>query len=336
MFRLHIGSRIIKTALSIFITAMVCELLDWPPVFAVITAIVTVEPTVADSIRKGIVRFPASAIGSFFAVIFIDLFGNSPITYMLAGTLTIITCFKLRLHAGLLVATITSVAMVEVIQDHYFLSFLIRLGTTTVGLTVSTIVNLAVFPPNYKGKIESSFQKVQMQLGETVQLVFQRILMKSVEDETIHQKMENLNQAFVKLETFVRFQLEEMKYHPLWAHKKNKYAVSETKLKPLRLIHYHLENLVNTPLHAVPWNEKEREHLMHVVEHLGESLKSGEFNEQKHQQQFSQMMALFWEDNEEITKNHDKHPTNFPPELIILYELLSIEGLVKDYFQNVE
>src|SRR5690625_4862712 len=88
------------------------------------------------------VRFPASAIGSFYAVLFIALFGNSPITYTLAASLTIITCFRLRLHAGLLVATITAVAMIEVVYDNYFMSFLIRLGTTTIGIVVSTLVNM--------------------------------------------------------------------------------------------------------------------------------------------------------------------------------------------------
>src|SRR5690625_313226 len=93
------GSRILKTAIAIFITAWVCELLNWPPVFAVITAVVTVEPTVSDSIRKGIVRFPASAIGSAYAVLFIYLFGNAPITYTLAAFFTIATCYRLKLHA---------------------------------------------------------------------------------------------------------------------------------------------------------------------------------------------------------------------------------------------
>src|SRR5690625_6201817 len=116
------GSRIVKTAVAIFLTAFICNLIGWPPVFAVITAIVTLEPTVADSVKKGIVRFPASAIGSFYAVLFIALFGNSPITYTLAATLTIITCYRLKLHAGLLVATITAVAMIEVIYDNYLRS----------------------------------------------------------------------------------------------------------------------------------------------------------------------------------------------------------------------
>ena len=85
------GNRIVKTALAVFLTAFICQLIGWPPVFAVITAIVTLEPTVSDSIKKGIVRFPASAIGSFYAVLFIALFHTSPITYTLAAALTIIT-----------------------------------------------------------------------------------------------------------------------------------------------------------------------------------------------------------------------------------------------------
>ena len=133
-----LGNRIVKTAVAVFITAFVCNMIGWPPVFAVITAIVTLEPTVTDSIKKGMVRFPASAIGSFYAVLFISLFGNSAITYTLAATLTILTCYRLKLHAGLLVATITAVAMVEVVYDNYLLSFFIRLGTTTIGLVVST------------------------------------------------------------------------------------------------------------------------------------------------------------------------------------------------------
>src|SRR5699024_5150848 len=120
------GNRIVKTAVAVFLTALVCHLIGWPPVFAVITAIVTLEPTVSDSIKKGIIRFPASAIGSFYAVLFISIFGNSPITYTLAASLTIITCYRLNLHAGLLVATITAVAMIEVVYDNFLLSFFIR------------------------------------------------------------------------------------------------------------------------------------------------------------------------------------------------------------------
>ena len=66
------GNRVIKTGVAVLLTAWICDLLEWPAVFAVITAIVTIEPTVSDSIKKGIVRFPVSAIDSAYAVTFIS------------------------------------------------------------------------------------------------------------------------------------------------------------------------------------------------------------------------------------------------------------------------
>lgn len=152
------GSRVLKTGIAIFITAWICEWIGWPPVFAVITAIVTVEPTVAQSIKKGIIRFPASAIGSFYAVLFITLFGHSALTYACAAVFTIVTTYRFKLFDGLLVATLTSVAMIEVIHDNFMASFFIRLGTTTIGLAVSTLVNMFLMPPNYQSSITNKLK----------------------------------------------------------------------------------------------------------------------------------------------------------------------------------
>src|SRR5699024_1218725 len=186
-----------------------CQLIGWPPVFAVITAIVTLEPTVSDSIKKGIVRFPASAIGSFFAVLFIFLFGNSPVTFTLAATLTIITCYRLKLHDGLLVATITAVAMVEVVYDNYFMSFFIRLGTTTIGITVSTLVNLLILPPNFMKDIQKNLRNIYYELGNTLLSLLQP------DDRLAETKIEEVNNLIVKTEQLVRYEISEVEYFRL-------------------------------------------------------------------------------------------------------------------------
>nr|MCG0057218.1 aromatic acid exporter family protein [Escherichia coli] len=76
------------------------------------------EPTAADSIKKAFIRFPASAIGAAFAMLYTFLLGVTPLTYMLVAVSTIISCSKLRLHAGTLVATLTGVAMLTIVHDH--------------------------------------------------------------------------------------------------------------------------------------------------------------------------------------------------------------------------
>ena len=55
-----VGGRILKTGLAAFLTAWICDALGLPVLFAVITAIVTVEPTASDSIKKGHHTFSSS------------------------------------------------------------------------------------------------------------------------------------------------------------------------------------------------------------------------------------------------------------------------------------
>ncbi|WP_373893260.1 aromatic acid exporter family protein [Virgibacillus natechei] len=331
-----VGSRVVKTGVAIFLTAWICELLGWPPVFAVITAIVTIEPTVSDSIKKGLVRFPASAIGSAYAVLFIAIFGNSPLTYTLAAVFTIATCFRLKLHAGLLVATLTAVAMVEVIHSNYLISFFIRLGTTTVGLLVSTVVNMFVFPPDYTEDIMKNIRAMSKRTGKIVDIVFRDILDDKHDQDTLEKDMvDQLDKKIIQTETLIRFQKEEAKYHPLVGSEKHQFDHAQKQMAQLRLIHYHLDNLINTPLKTNNWSKEERAIILHAVTELTKALENElHYNPTKHQQELRQLTEIFWEDNEEITRSSKQYPTNFPPELIILYELLSIYNLVTKFYKE--
>ncbi|WP_301107448.1 aromatic acid exporter family protein [Sporosarcina sp.] len=335
-FQFH-GSRIIKTGLAIFLTAVICEWFNWPPVFAVITAIVTIEPTVSDSIKKGIVRFPASAIGSAFAVFFIALFGNSPITYTLAAVCTILVCYRLKLHAGLLVATLTAVAMVEVIHSNYLIAFFIRLGTTTTGLLVSTAVNMLVFPPNYSKAIAENIQRIGERAGGMLEQTFRTILYDSNANHGTEQAiLDQLTNEIRKTETLIYFQRDESKLHLLAGGNKEALHMAEKQLVFLHKLEYHVGTLLQMPLSTISWTTAERDLIMQAVTELADDLKSSrDYDSVKHQQQLKNITDLFWEDNEELTKNNEIHPTQFPPELIILYELVAIYNLV-DQFYHVE
>ena len=71
-----IGARTLKTGLATFLTALFCMLLNLNPIFAILTAVVTIEPTAKASIKKGYKRLPATVIGALLAVIFTYLFGD--------------------------------------------------------------------------------------------------------------------------------------------------------------------------------------------------------------------------------------------------------------------
>lgn len=331
------GSRIIKTGVAIFLTAWICELLGWPPVFAVITAIVTIEPTVSASIKKGIVRFPASAIGSAYAVIFISLFGNSPITYTLAAVLTIATCFKLKLHAGLLVATLTSVAMIEVIHEDFFTSFLIRLGTTTIGLVVSTVVNMFVLPPDYREDIAHNVEKNAKLTANVMKEIYTDILVGKANNKSeLFELLTTLEKEIKINNTLIHFQKDESKLHPLVANEKAVFQRIENKAKLLQRMHDDLDNLLLTPIHNLNWSEEEKEIIRAAVNELAESLMlESKFDRQTHHENQLHITKIFWEDNASITTSNQSHPTKFPPELILLYELLSFYDLVEQFYRKV-
>lgn len=329
------GTRVMKTGVAIFLTAFFCDLLNWPPVFAVITAIVTLEPTVSDSIKKGIVRLPASAIGSAYAVLFIALFGNSPITYTLAAVFTIVTCFRLKLHAGLLVATLTSVAMVEVIHGNYFLAFFIRLGTTTIGLLVSTFVNLFILPPDFMKEINENIHHICESTGSSIQRVFEEKLASNLfHREEVSQLVNELDKKIHRTETLIRFQKDEAKLHPFVGSKQSEFEKMQEKIKQLRFMHYHITNLLNTPLTAISFSKNGNNQILRAVHLLANSMKvDTNYNTIAHQKQLKILMELFKQE-EDLIANNIREETLLPPKLILLYELLSLYNLVSYFYDD--
>lgn len=330
-----IGNRVIKTGVSVFVTAVICVWLNWPPVFAVITAIVTIEPTISDSIKKGIVRFPASAIGSAYAVIFIALFGNSPITYTLAAVFTIWTCYKLQLHAGLLVATLTAVAMVEVINSNYLIHFFIRLGTTTTGLLVSTIVNILIYPPDYSDDIAGNIRHIGKRTGSILEETVGNILYNKPEDRKADQtSIRKLHKKIKRTEELIRFQNDEAQLHPLIKSNKGTYRTAKKRMAFLHTLHYHLDNLIYMPINKISWSSSERDIIMESVSELANVLqRPTHYHTDMHQRQLKQITDLFWEGSEEVTEGDGTNPTKFPPEFVILYELVSIFNLVDGFYK---
>ncbi|TFB24258.1 aromatic acid exporter family protein [Filobacillus milosensis] len=330
-----VGSRVIKTGLAIFITALICEWLGWPPVFAVITAIVTIEPTVSQSIKKGIVRFPASAIGSFFAVLFISFFGHSAITYALAAVFTIITTYRLKLYSGLLVATLTSVAMIEVIHTNVIMSFFIRLGTTTIGLLVSTLVNMFVLPPDYKKDIKTKLNSIAERTGLAVEQIFHQYLINDLDKQTCQINLDELDQKVHKIESLIQFQKDESKYHPLTVTEQEEFEYTEKQLVRIKLIIYHMDNILNTPLTELSLTALEREMILESVQELAYSMRQNTpFDLESHRLKLKQLMELYWEDSDKLRQYRQEYTTTFPAEIIVLYELVSIFYLVENYYKE--
>lgn len=323
------GHRIIKTTVAVFVTAYICVLLEWPPVFAVITAIVTLEPSIKDSVKKGLVRFPASAIGSFYAVLFISLFGNSPLTYTLAASLTILTCYQLRLHAGLLVATITAVAMVEVVYDNYLLSFFIRLGTTTTGIVVSTLVNIFILPPDYTKQIQQNIRQIYHHTGE----MLMKFTNKQATQSQTKQAVERIARKIQKTESLIGFQTDQSAFQPFIISKNEQIQHVTRELHRLKLVQYHLSNLAELSMQQLTFSEENWHTIEQAIHQLAchfQGNKKISIDEQD--KNLRALLDLFWKSPHPAFKKED---SELPHELTLLYEMVTLYYISKQRNQTL-
>lgn len=332
--RKFVGGRIFKTGLAVLITAAICELLDWPAMFAVITAIVTIEPTAEDSIKKAFIRFPASAIGAGFAVLFTYLFGDSPISYTLVSLCTIIACTKLKLHDGLIIATLTGVAMITTVHDEYLSSFFIRLGTTSTGLIVSSIINMLVIPPNYSASITTGFQTLLSNTGKLFLLRGENL--SPQHEREIVEKFEKLLNELERIKRLYHYQQQEWKYHRFHREQFREMTYFSKKLALLEQMIFHIGNLIFIPFHQMELNREKEEYLLSAFKSINRILNDPSLSIHIEEEMLLTKLATWFAEQKtqmNIKETHSEQEPVLKLEIGLLFELISIFDIIKELQQ---
>jgi uncharacterized membrane protein YgaE (UPF0421/DUF939 family) len=323
------GARLIKTGVAVFLTASICYVFELPVVFAVVIAIVTIEPTASDSIRKGIVRFPAALIGAGLAMTFTYWFGQSPLTYTLATVFTIFICIRCKLEAGALIATITAVAMISVTYDHYFLNFVERVGTTTIGLVISTLVNFFLLPARFSETIK---QRNHQLFSETATLLKKRtselILMKKPVSKQCQKEYQRITSELAKSFQLCHYQREEWKYHRHSTAELREFIFEKKKLEYLQQIHYYLGHIVSVHIYDDHFHNSDL--LLETIDSTVAVLKSsGNEIPKEHLQNINDLDKRFWDINDEQHPLAKKFHHHFTSETMILFVILSIHDVLE-------
>lgn len=327
-----LGSRTLKTGISVFVTAFICLLFNLPVTFAVITAIVTIENTAADSIKKALVRFPASAIGALLAALSFGILGQNALTFALAATLTIAVCYRLKLYDGILVATITAVAMIPDFDSHYIASFFSRLGTTSIGIVVSSLVNFFLLPPDYSKMIYKNVEELFCRAADILDHTLQTCMDKQSEESRRMQR--TYRQLTFKLEKtyqLSQFQREEWKYHKHSKQDMQAFQYAQKKLNTLQQIVYHLGNLQYVNLNVNAFSKDEKSLILSIISSMAEILRTP--SHEMTDEHFKQIEALdkeFWHWKEEHIEQNSKYRHHFPPQTIVIYELLCLHDVLEE------
>jgi len=333
-----VGGRVIKTGIAVFFTVLVCECFNIPTIFAVITAIVTIEPTATDSIKKGLVRFPASTIGSAYAMTFTFSLGHQALSYALAAMFTIVTCQKLKLHAGTLVATLTAVAMIPITPDHYLTAFLIRLATTSTGIIVSILVNFFILPPHYVKTISGCTEELFVKTANIMEEWLTALIEGSVLNKKTTHNLSNLTLLLHKAVQFVQYEQKDWKYHRHTKQEMRSFLLVQKQLHVLQQIIYHIDNLARAPIETCHWSQNEQEILQRTIHSIIFILRnhSNEIGEE-HFKLIDQLDKQFWNYKNDLGYcKPSQYHHHFSSESIILFEVLSIHDMLEELKQICE
>jgi uncharacterized membrane protein YgaE (UPF0421/DUF939 family) len=239
------GKRILKTAVSVFLTAFVCQWLGWPVIFAVIAAIVSIEPTVNSSIKKGIIRLPAAAIGAAFAMLFDYLFGQVPLSFALSALFTIYVCHLLRWDDAIIIATLTSVAMISITYDHFLLSFFTRIGTTAIGIIISTIVNYFLLPPNFTKQILYYYENLATETHELLTDILNFQLNQEGNRQILQVRLSHYMKGIERTSKMIAYQREEQRYRREKFHESGQLNILQQKVDLFQKLSFHIGDILS-------------------------------------------------------------------------------------------
>lgn len=330
--RRFIGGRLIKTGIAVLLTAFICGIFDLPQAFAVITAIVTLEPTAAASIRKGAQRLPATVIGAALAMLTVYLFGPTPITYMIASVLTLYFCNMLRLRDGMLVATITAVAMIPTASDHYFLTFVERVGTTFIGLAISTVINLTILPPKFSSLLAEQNRKMFVETAEIFELRLEEVMNGRRPSAQVMDKYHQLENDLERAIQLSYYQQEEWKYHKKKDTEARRFTREQRQLHFLERISYHINRLFNFETDDCTFTKEEVQLIGDIIPAMSQTIHH--FGERISDEQFRLIERLdrcFWKKRQHASRpNIKKYHHHFSTDVIIIFALLSIHDVLEE------
>lgn len=155
----HIGSRNIKTALSV----LVC-LVFWPnSLFAAIASVICVQDTVENSLNIGINRLVGTLLGGILGVIFLYITNGLhlqnvlPLVVSIGVSLIIYICNLIKKPSACSISSITlmSILVSQSYNDPLVYSIQ-RTVETAFGVIVAILINKYIHPPKEKNTIDET------------------------------------------------------------------------------------------------------------------------------------------------------------------------------------
>lgn len=159
MPKIRIGMRIWKTVIAVFLCAVMGMIFDIHPFYSMIAAVLCMQATTSESIKKGIIRCVGTFIGGAAAVLILLVIDYTPLVpFSLLYYVLISLCIAPVIYLTVLMnhessAFIACVVFLSIVLSHlevenHYLFAVSRMLETIAGILTAVIVNRTIKSPD--------------------------------------------------------------------------------------------------------------------------------------------------------------------------------------------
>lgn len=146
-----IGSRTLKTGIAVSLSIAIAHALNAEPaVFAAVSAIVNLQPTVYQSYINALQQIGITIIGIIVGLSLALTFGNSAIIVGVSSVIVILIALRLGWNSVILIGIVTIIFIIDTQEVLFFEHAFSRISVIFIGLLVAMAVNVVLAPSDYR------------------------------------------------------------------------------------------------------------------------------------------------------------------------------------------
>ena len=239
---MKIGHRTLKTGIAVTLSLIVSNLLKIDsPVYAVIAAILVMQPSVSDSWKRGLDRLLGTIMGAIIGIGFINISPGNPILAGLGTIILIVIMNKFNWTEAITIGTVVFISIFISDRTDYINYAYHRTLDTSIGIIIAVIVNYIIYPPDYYEKVmedtEKNFTDV---LKYSIRCLEVLLYHEEERINVLENQIERIEEVILTSEKLIEIQEKEIKVIPEGHSKYKKMQVSHNMEKEIL---QHLQNI---------------------------------------------------------------------------------------------
>ena len=168
-----IGMRTIKTAIAVSLTIFLSQIFNLKsPFFAGIAAIIAMQSSVSESFYMGKNRMYSTILGASIGLLFSLIAPENPFFIGIGIIIIIYTCNLFKLKKPISLSTIVFLSIILNYEEGSRISYALhRTLDTFFGLTIGTLINYFIFPPNMKEELIESIENMYLEFRDILEYI---------------------------------------------------------------------------------------------------------------------------------------------------------------------